>query len=121
VRSNFTRTYFERAAELGDRRWRDLLSAHRAAVHRELALLRGVELEPAGDGFFASFDGPARAIACARRIVDVAPTDGVRVRTGIHTGKCERDGEKLSGLAYHIGARIAALAGAGEVLVARTA
>jgi class 3 adenylate cyclase len=110
----------ERAVELGDKRWRDVLAAHRNAVRRELAFFRGVELDTAGDGFFASFDGPARAIACARRIVDVAQTDGVQVRTGIHTGECERDGEKLSGLAVHIGARIAAIAGAGEVLVSRT-
>jgi class 3 adenylate cyclase len=110
----------ERAVELGDKGWRDLLAAHRTAVRRELALYRGVELDTAGDGFFASFDGPARAIACARRIVDVAQSDGVQVRTGIHTGECERDGEKLSGLAVHIGARIAALAGGGEVLVSRT-
>jgi class 3 adenylate cyclase len=110
----------ERAVELGDKGWRDLLAAHRTAVRRGLALYRGVELDTAGDGFFASFDGPARAIACARRIVDVAQSDGVQVRTGIHTGECERDGEKLSGLAVHIGARIAALAGGGEVLVSRT-
>jgi class 3 adenylate cyclase len=110
----------ERAAEIGDRGWRELLSAHRNAVRRELALYRGQEIDTAGDGFFASFDGPARAIACAQRIVDVASDQGIQVRTGLHTGECERDGEKLTGLAVHIGARLAALAQPGEVLVSRT-
>jgi class 3 adenylate cyclase len=110
----------ERASEIGDRRWRELLSAHRSAVRRELALYRGQEIDTAGDGFFASFDGPARAIACARRIVEVAADQHIQVRAGLHTGECERDGEKLTGLAVHIGARLAALAGPGEVLVSRT-
>jgi class 3 adenylate cyclase len=110
----------ERAAEIGDRRWRELLSAHRSAVRRELALYRGDEIDTAGDGFFASFDGPARAIGCARRIVEVAAEQAIQVRTGLHTGECERDGEKLTGLAVHIGARLAALAQPGEVLVSRT-
>ena len=110
----------ERAAEMGDRRWRELLSAHRSAVRRELALYRGQEIDTAGDGFFASFDGPARAIECARRIVEVAVDQGIRVRTGLHTGECERDGEKLTGLAVHIGARVAGLAQPGEVLVSGT-
>jgi class 3 adenylate cyclase len=110
----------ERAAEVGDRRWRELLSAHRLAVRRELAFYRGVEIDTAGDGFFASFDGPARAIACAERIVDVAKGQGIEVRAGLHTGECERDGDKIAGLAVHIGARIAALANGGEVLVSRT-
>ncbi len=110
----------ERAAKMGDRRWRELLSAHRNAVRRELALYRGHEIDTAGDGFFASFDGPARAIECARRIVEVAGEEGIQVRTGLHTGECERDGERLTGLAVHIGARLAALARPGEVLVSRT-
>jgi class 3 adenylate cyclase len=110
----------ERAAEIGDRRWRELLAAHRSAVRRELALYRGQEIDTAGDGFFASFDGPARAIACARRIVEVAADQAIQIRTGLHTGECERDGEKLTGLAVHIGARLAALAQPGEVLVSRT-
>jgi class 3 adenylate cyclase len=110
----------ERAAEIGDRRWRDLLAGHRHVVRRELALFRGHEIDVAGDGFFASFDGPARAIACARRIVDVAADQGIEVRTGLHTGECERDGERLTGLAVQIGARIAALAESGEALVSRT-
>ena len=110
----------ERAAKIGDRRWRDLLSGHRNAVRRELALYRGHEIDIAGDGFFASFDGPARAIACAWRIVEVAADQGIQVRTGLHTGECERDGDRLTGLAVHIGARLAALAQPGEVLVSRT-
>jgi class 3 adenylate cyclase/pimeloyl-ACP methyl ester carboxylesterase len=110
----------ERAAEIGDRRWRDLLSKHRNAVRRELAHYRGHEIDTAGDGFFASFDGPARAIACARRIVEAAADQQIQVRTGLHTGECERDGDKLTGLAVHIGARVAALAQPGEVLVSRT-
>ena len=110
----------ERAVEVGDRRWRELLAEHRSAVRRELAVFRGVEIDTAGDGFFASFDGPARAIGCAHRIVHEAPTQGLEVRSGLHTGECERDGEKISGLAVHIGARISALAAPGEVLVSQT-
>ena len=110
----------ERAAEIGDHHWRELLAAHRNAVRRELALYRGQEIDTAGDGFFASFDGPARAIACARRIVEGAADQAIQVRAGLHTGECERDGEKLAGLAVHIGARLAALAQPGEVLVSRT-
>ena len=110
----------ERAVKVGDRRWRDLLGEHRSAVRRELSLFRGVEIDTAGDGFFASFDGPARAIMCAHRIVQEAPNQGLDVRSGLHTGECERDGEKISGLAVHIGARISALAGPREVLVSQT-
>jgi class 3 adenylate cyclase len=110
----------ERAVEVGDRRWRDVLSEHRSAVRRELALFRGVEIDTAGDGFFASFDGPARAIMCAHRIVHEALNQGLDVRSGLHTGECERDGEKISGLAVHIGARVSALAGPREVLVSQT-
>jgi class 3 adenylate cyclase/pimeloyl-ACP methyl ester carboxylesterase len=110
----------ERVAELGDSRWRELLAAHRSAVRRELALYRGNEIDTAGDGFFASFDGPARAIACARRIVEVAADQAIQVRAGLHTGECERDGERLTGVAVHIGARLVALAQPGEVLVSRT-
>jgi len=110
----------ERAAQVGDRRWQEQLTAYRGAVRRELAAFRGIELDTAGDGFFASFDGPARAIACARRIVQVVGEQGLQLRAGLHTGECERDGEKISGLAVHIGARVAALAGPGEILVSRT-
>jgi pimeloyl-ACP methyl ester carboxylesterase len=110
----------ERAAELGDRRWRELLAAHHAVVRRELDRFRGVELDTAGDGFFASFDGPARAIACANAVVERVGELGIALRAGIHTGECERVGGKLAGLAVNVGARVAAAAGPGEVLVSST-
>jgi class 3 adenylate cyclase len=109
-----------RAVELGDQAWRGLLERHNQVVRVELARFRGVELDTAGDGFFASFDGPARAIACAREIVKLVPELGLAVRAGIHTGECERVGEKLAGLAVNVGARVASAAGAGEVLVSST-
>jgi class 3 adenylate cyclase len=96
------------------------LAAHRAQVRRDLGRFRGVELDTAGDGFFASFDGPARGIACARAIVAAANDQGIQVRAGLHTGECEREATKLTGIAVHTGARIAALAQPGEVLVSRT-
>jgi class 3 adenylate cyclase len=108
------------AAELGDSRWRGLLQKHHALVRRELSRFGGVEIDTAGDGFFASFDGPARAIACARAIVDGVPALGLSVRAGIHTGECERVGEKLAGLAVSIGARVSSAAGPGEVVVSGT-
>jgi class 3 adenylate cyclase len=108
------------AAELGDQEWRDRLERHNELVRTELARFRGVELDTAGDGFFASFDGPARAIACARDIVERIPELGVDVRAGIHTGECERVGGKLAGLAVSVGARVSAVAGTGEVLVSQT-
>jgi class 3 adenylate cyclase len=110
----------ERAASLGDRAWRDLLASHRAQVRRELARFDGEELDTAGDGFFASFDGPARGVTCAKAIVAAAAEHCVEVRAGLHTGECEREAGKLAGIAVHIGARIAALAQPGEVLVSRT-
>ncbi|MBD0337783.1 MAG: adenylate/guanylate cyclase domain-containing protein [Thermoleophilia bacterium] len=110
----------ERAAELGDRSWRELLERHNELVRRELQRYRGVELDTAGDGFFASFDGPARAISCARAIAEEVPALDLQVRAGIHTGECERVGEKLAGLAVNVGARVAAAAQAGEVLVTGT-
>jgi len=110
----------ERAAALGDRRWREALDAHDAAVRRELARYSGRELKTTGDGFLAAFDGPARAIRCARAIVAAARPLGLEVRAGLHTGECESRGDDLSGLAVHIGARVAGLAGSGEVLVTST-
>jgi class 3 adenylate cyclase len=110
----------ERAAALGDRSWRELLAAHQADVRRELRRCEGRELDTAGDGFFAAFDGPARGIACARAIVESAAQQGLELRAGLHTGECEREAEKLTGIAVHIGARIAALARPAEVLVSRT-
>jgi class 3 adenylate cyclase len=109
-----------RAAELGDRAWRTLLERHNALVRMELERFRGVEVDTAGDGFFASFDGPARAIACARAILDQVPELGMGVRAGIHTGECERVGEKIAGVAVNVGARISGAARAGEVLVSGT-
>ncbi|MFL5797669.1 MAG: adenylate/guanylate cyclase domain-containing protein [Actinomycetota bacterium] len=110
----------ERAASLGDRAWKDLLERHHAVVRSDLAQHRGREVDTAGDGFMASFDGPARAIRCARAIVDAVRELGLEVRAGVHTGECELMGEKLSGLAVHIAARVAAAAGPGEVLVSST-
>jgi class 3 adenylate cyclase len=111
----------ERAEHLGDRRWRDLLQEHQALVRGELERFRGRELDTAGDGFFAAFDGPARAIRCAQAVSRaVAQKLGIEIRTGLHTGECERMGDKLSGIAVHIGARVAAHANPGEVLVSRT-
>jgi len=110
----------ERAASLGDSGWRALLASHRAQVRRELARFSGVEVDTAGDGFFASFDGPARGIACALAIVGSSAEQGLQLRAGLHTGECEREAGKLAGIAVHIGARIAALAQPDEVLVSRT-
>ncbi len=109
-----------RAAELGDHEWARLLTAHHAAIRRELERHRGVEIDTAGDGFLASFDGPARAIRCARSLHDAVAPIGLRLRVGLHTGECERIGDKLGGIAVHIGARVAGLAEAGEVLTSGT-
>lgn len=110
----------ERASALGDRGWRDLLEQHHAAVRRELQRFAGRELDTAGDGFFATFDGPARAIRCARAIVEAVRPLGLDVRAGLHTGEVELFGEKVAGIAVTIGARVAARAAAGEVLVSGT-
>jgi class 3 adenylate cyclase len=109
-----------KAAELGDRRWRELLAEHQARVRLQLARFRGRELDTAGDGFFASFDGPARAIRCACAIVDSLRDLGLDVRAGLHTGECEQLEGKVGGIAVHIGARVAAEARPGEVVVSRT-
>lgn len=111
----------ETATRLGDVRWRELLERHHGVVRRELARYRGIELDTAGDGFFARFDGPARAIRCAEAIVSgVREEVGLDLRAGVHTGECEIVGEKLAGVAVHTGARVAAAAQAGEVLVSST-
>ena len=110
----------ERAAELGDRRWAELVAAHHALVRRQLDRFRGRELDTAGDGFFAAFDGPIRAIRCARTVVASVRELGLELRAGLHTGECERLGEKLGGLAVNIGARVAGVARPGEVLVSST-
>ncbi len=109
-----------KAAELGDRAWRDLLERHHAFVRRELARYRGEEKDTAGDGFFATFDGPARAIRCADAIVDGVHDLGLEVRAGLHTGECEVHESKVAGLAVVIGARVAAAAAGSEVLVSQT-
>jgi class 3 adenylate cyclase len=110
----------ERAAELGDRAWRELLERHHALVRRELTRYRGEERDTAGDGFFATFDGPARAIRCAHAIVDGVRELGLELRAGLHTGECELHEDKVAGLAVVIGARVAARASGGEVLVSQT-
>lgn len=110
----------ERLASLGDRAWRDLLERHHALVRRELARFRGVEVDTAGDGFFASFDGPARAIRCASAIVSAMGDLELDVRVGLHTGECEVVDGKVAGIAVHTGARVASHAEAGEVLVSST-
>jgi class 3 adenylate cyclase len=109
-----------RAAALGDRAWRELLERHHALVRRELARYRGEEKDTAGDGFFATFDGPARAIRCADAIVDGLRLLGLEIRAGVHTGECEVHEGKVAGLAVVIGARVAAAAQGGEVLVSQT-
>ena len=110
----------ERAAQLGDRAWRELIARHHAAVRTEIARFRGREIDTAGDGVFASFDGPARAIACARAVRRTLGDLGLDIRAGVHTGECELDGGKLRGIAVHIGARVAGEAQPGEVLVSST-
>jgi class 3 adenylate cyclase len=110
----------ERAAALGDRRWRDLLTQHHAIVRRDLARFRGQEFDTAGDGFFATFDGPARAIRCAQAIVADVAALGLDLRAGLHTGECEIHDGKLAGIAVSIGARVAGEAGARQVIVSGT-
>ena len=110
----------ESAAKLGDRRWHDLLDSHHALVRRELLRFRGREIDTTGDGFFAAFDGPARAVRCACAISDAVRSLGIEIRAGLHTGECEVMGDKVGGIAVHTGARIAAHARAGEVLVSNT-
>src|SRR5437016_4736492 len=107
----------ELAAEVGDRRWKVLLSRHNALVRRELRRFGGRELDTAGDGFFASFDNPGNAIRCAASIVRSVQDLGIEVRSGLHLGQAEIVGRKLAGAAVHIGARTMALAGPAEVLV----
>jgi class 3 adenylate cyclase len=110
----------ERAARLGDRAWRELLQRHHELVRRELTRHRGRELDTAGDGFFASFDGPARAIRCGCAVVRAVKEVDLEVRAGLHTGECELVDGKVGGIAVHIGARVASQATPGEVLVSST-
>jgi class 3 adenylate cyclase/pimeloyl-ACP methyl ester carboxylesterase len=109
-----------RAVELGDARWRELVQAHHGLVRRQLTRFRGTEVDTAGDGFLASFDGPARAIRCACAISESVRELGIEIRAGLHTGECERIDNKVGGIAVNIGARVASNAEAGEVLVSST-
>ncbi len=111
----------QKTAELGDVQWRRLLSDHHGLVRRQLSRFRGRELDTAGDGFFATFDGPARAIRCACAITDSVSELGLEVRAGVHTGEVERTrGGPPRGISVHTGARIAAAGSAGDVLVSVT-
>lgn len=110
----------ERAAKLGDRRWRDLLGRHDAIFRAELDRHRGQEVKATGDGFLATFDVPARAIRCAQAAGTALRREGLEIRAGLHTGECELRGDDVAGIAIHIAARIAARAKGGEVLVSRT-
>ena len=108
------------AVDMGDRKWRDLLERHHDLVRRELDRFRGREVDNAGDGFFVTFDGPARAVSCALAIRDAVASLGMAIRAGVHTGECEVRGEKVSGVAVHIGARVQSIASPNEILVSRT-
>jgi class 3 adenylate cyclase len=110
----------ERAAELGDARWKELLAAHDEKAKAEIDRFRGHYVNTTGDGLLATFDGPARAVRCAEAIMEAIGPLGFEVRAGCHTGEIELDGEHVRGIAVHIGARIEALAGPGEVLVSGT-
>jgi class 3 adenylate cyclase len=109
-----------KASEVGDARWRELLERHHQLIRRQLARARGKEVDTAGDGFLAAFDGPARAIRCACAIVESVQQLGLNVRIGLHTGECELIDGKVAGIAVHTGARVAASANPGEVLVTST-
>jgi class 3 adenylate cyclase len=109
--------FVERA---GDRAWRELLEKHHSLIRKELTRFRGREIDTAGDGFFATFDGPARGVRCALAIRDEVKELGVEIRAGVHTGECEVMADKVGGIAVHIGARVMARARPSEVLVSRT-
>jgi class 3 adenylate cyclase len=109
-----------RAAELGDREWRELLDRHNTAVRAELERWRGNEVKTTGDGFLATFDGPARAVRCADAIRAAVSRLGLEVRAGVHTGECELLNGDVGGIAVHVGARVTDLAGPGEVVVSST-
>jgi len=110
----------DRAAEVGDRAWRELLGRHNSLARDRLDRFRGREIKTIGDGFLATFDGPARAVRCAQEIVDAVNELGLEVRCGLHTGECEFLNGDVGGIAVHIGARVCDLAGAREVLVSST-
>ena len=108
------------ATELGDARWRELLERHQELTREQLRRFEGREVKTTGDGFLATFEGPTRAAECARAIADAMPALGIEVRAGLHTGEVELIGDDVGGIAVHVAARIAALAGPGEVLASRT-
>jgi class 3 adenylate cyclase len=110
----------ERAAALGDRKWREALERFQSMVREALREHRGREIDTAGDGFLAAFDGPARAIRCAAAVRAGARSQGLEIRAGVHTGECELIGGKLGGIAVHIGARVAGQAAPGEIVVSQT-
>jgi pimeloyl-ACP methyl ester carboxylesterase len=110
----------QKATELGDRRWRELLDQHHSIVRQQLTRYNGREVDTAGDGFLATFDGPARAIRCASAVQLAMPGIGLEIRAGVHTGECELHGDKVAGVAVHTGARVLGHAGPGEVLVSQT-
>jgi class 3 adenylate cyclase len=110
----------EKAVAIGDQRWRDLLDKHNAVIRRNIGRFRGRETNTTGDGFLITFDGPARAVRCASAIVDEMRSVGLDIRAGLHTGECEEIDDNIGGIAVHIGARVAALASAGQVFVSST-
>ena len=110
----------EQASQLGDHRWRELLDRHDATVRRQLERFKGKEIKAVGDGFVATFDGPARAIRCACAIRDGVHSLGLDIRAGLHTGEVELRGEDIGGIAVHVAQRVSGLARAGQVLVSRT-
>ena len=110
----------ERASRLGDRAWKDLLERHHAVVRQELRRFRGTEVDTAGDGFFATFDGPARGVKCAQAIIEAVRPLGIEIRAGVHTGEVETIDGKVGGIAVNVGARIASIADRSEALVSST-
>jgi class 3 adenylate cyclase len=110
----------ERAVEIGDRAWTELLERHHQIVRAMLSRYRGVEVDTAGDGFFATFDGPGRAVRCAQAIIAAMQPLDLQIRAGLHTGEIERTAEKVGGLAVHIGARLGAVANASQVVASST-
>jgi class 3 adenylate cyclase len=110
----------KRASEVGDSEWRNLLETYYSVVRKAIARYRGREIDTSGDGFFITFDGPARAIACAMEIIQAVRQAGLEVRAGLHAGECEVIGEKVGGIAVNIGARIVGQAAAGEAIVSST-
>jgi class 3 adenylate cyclase len=110
----------EKAAELGDKGWRDLVERHHGLVRAMLGRFRGTEVDTAGDGFFATFDGPARGVRCAQAIAEAVPDLGIQVRAGVHTGEVESIAGKVGGIAVNVGARIASVAAPSEILVSHT-